>query len=172
MLSDEHAYTVCTCIASPRTDKHKPYGKHSSRKHSCKVNVRQHYRYIKYSEKCRHDLLCIIFRIRKYKHCHLADQIRHKKQHKPCMFFSREIFFHINKRIIPESKNITVNKTCPPAITVVNAMIISIMPLNNRVLNIDYASSTLPNLLCLWLYSSIAFTSSSFVKSGQGTSVK
>ena len=51
MLSDEHAYTVCTCIASPRTDKHKPYGKHSSRKHSCKVNVRQHYRYIKYSEK-------------------------------------------------------------------------------------------------------------------------
>lgn len=104
MLSDEHAYTVCTCIASPRTDKHKPYGKHSSRKHSCKVNVRQHYRYIKYSEKCRHDLLCIIFRIRKYKHCHLADQIRHKKQHKPCMFFSREIFFHINKRIIPESK--------------------------------------------------------------------
>ena len=109
MLSDEHAYTVCTCIASPRTDKHKPYGKHSSRKHSCKVNVRQHYRYIKYSEKCRHDLLCIIFRIRKYKHCHLADQIRHKKQHKPCMFFSREIFFHINKRIIPESKNITDN---------------------------------------------------------------
>ena len=109
MLSDEHAYTVCTCIASPRTDKHKPYGKHSSRKHSCKVNVKQHYHYIKYSEKCRHDLLCIIFRIRKYKHCHLADQIRHKKQHKPCMFFSREIFFHINKRIIPESKNITDN---------------------------------------------------------------
>ena len=25
------------------------------------------------------------------------------------MFFSREIFFHINKRIIPESKNITDN---------------------------------------------------------------
>lgn len=74
-----------------------------------KMNVPQHYRYIKYSEKCRHDLLCIIFRIRKYKHCHLADQIRHKKQHKPCMFFSREIFFHINKRIIPESKNITDN---------------------------------------------------------------
>ena len=32
---------------------------------------------------CQMAVLCIILRICKYKHCHLTDQVSHKKHHKP-----------------------------------------------------------------------------------------
>ena len=106
MLPDEHPHTVGAGIASPGTDKHEPDCVNASRKDPCLIDIGQHHRHIEYAEKCRHDLLGIVFRIGEHQHCHLADQVRHEKHHEPVELLSREKRLKIQERIVEHRERI------------------------------------------------------------------
>ena len=107
MLPDQHTHTVCTGITSPGAYKYEPYREDADFQQSCLVNVGQHHRHVKKSEKCRKYLLGVVLWIAKYQSCHLADQKCHKQHHKPDHLISRKLLLKIQKPIVRDRSNIT-----------------------------------------------------------------
>ena len=98
MFSDQYAHTVCAGITAPGTEKDQPHKKMSVFQISCKEDKRQHICNIYQSEKCRHHLFCLIFRIGKY--------IDKHQKHKGKDYCHHSIFFK-------SQKNCAIIKNCP-----------------------------------------------------------
>ena len=74
VLANEHSHTIRTGIASPGAKENQPDNKFTIRKIPCQKNKRQHYCHINHTEKRRHYLMCIIFRICKHINKHDQNQ--------------------------------------------------------------------------------------------------
>ena len=70
-----------TGIAAPGAQKDQPYKVFSTLQRTCLINAGQHHCHIEHTEKGCNDLICMKFRITKYKHTHAHDEQRHHKHH-------------------------------------------------------------------------------------------
>ena len=87
MLSNEHSHTVGAGITSPGTQKDQPYKENTILNIPGLIHVGKHDCHVNDAKKGCHDLLCMVFGIRKHIDSHNHDQHKNQARHSICICF-------------------------------------------------------------------------------------